>query len=115
MDDARIRRRTREGQGRDTEVRKDLIRVKPQGMAWTWVQAEGNKGGSALSRERAEDTGMRCGMQGRATETGGWWVWPLPGGRRFAPGEEVERGERNERAKTMNSYICGDGIEEGGK
>ena len=83
------------------EVQRYPRRVKPpQGMTGTWVQAEGGKWGSKPAREMAADAGTRRGSQGQAVEAGGWVCFP--GGRRFAPVEEVgsgceQKGSGNER------------------
>ena len=39
------------------------------------MQAEGDKGGVALSQETAADAGTWRGDQGQAAEAGGWQVW----------------------------------------
>ena len=40
-------------------------------MTGTWVQAEGDKGGSVPEQEMAADTGMQGRVQERAAEAGG--------------------------------------------
>ena len=61
-------------------------------MIVTWVQAEGGKGGITPAREcqqtQERDAGCREKRQRMAGGRGG----KRPVGRRFAPGEEVERG-----------------------
>ena len=44
-------------------------------MTGTWVQANGGKGGSALSQEKAADAGTWIEDQGQASDTGGGQVW----------------------------------------
>ena len=52
--------------------------LNPQGLTGTWVQADGNKRGSALAWEKVADAGTRNGAQGQAAEADGWRVRVTP-------------------------------------
>ena len=79
--------------------------LTPQGLTGTWVQAEGGKGGSALSHEMATDAGMRSGENGRVVEAWGWWVQETS--RWVALYTGIGGGEqmKNERGLTITGYI----------
>ena len=84
----------------------------PQGLTWTWVQAEAGKGGSAPEQEMSRDTDPRRKEQGQAVEASGWRVRVTSRWEALVTGRGGGERVKNERASEMNGYGWGGGRKE---
>ena len=113
-DDAKIWRRTRRVERRDTDTRRDLQRTTPPGDDRDLGAGKGRERGERTGMGTTADAGIRHGAQGRASEAGGRRVrttsrWAALRTRKVG-GERV----KIERDSKRNGYGWRGGRKEGG-